>query len=90
MEAFLKKEEYNYINKRLKDLNNALRTCNDYRTRDASRDYIQDKILSHLSHLLPEQKKITRYHGSQRFPRHRYLSKPITTLHFYKPTDYSE
>ena len=56
MEAFLKKEEYNYINKRLKDLNNALRTCNDYRTRDASRDYIQDKILSHLSHLLPEQK----------------------------------
>lgn len=58
MEAFLKKEEYNYIKKRLKDLNNALRTCNDYRTRDASRDYIQDKILSHLSHLLPEQKKL--------------------------------
>ena len=50
MEAFLIKEEYNYIKKRLKDLNNALRTCNDYRTRDASRDYIQDKILSHLSH----------------------------------------
>ena len=48
MNAFLKKQEYNYINKRLKDLNSALRNCNDYNTQDASRDYIQDKILNHL------------------------------------------
>ena len=56
MNAFLKKQEYNYINKRLKDLNSALRNCNDYNTQDASRDYIQDKILNHLSHLSTEEK----------------------------------
>ena len=56
MNAFLKKEEFNYINKRLQDLSSALRNCNDYNTRDASRDYIQDKILSHLSHLSSEEK----------------------------------
>lgn len=56
MNAFLKKQEYNYINKRLNDLNGALRNCNDYRTRDASRDYIQDKILNHLAHLSKEEK----------------------------------
>lgn len=56
MNAFLKKEEFNYINKRLQDLSSALRNCNDYNTCDASRDYIQDKILSHLSHLSSEEK----------------------------------
>ncbi|MGL4336930.1 MAG: FBP domain-containing protein [Turicibacter sp.] len=58
MAAFLKKQEYNYINRCLNDLNHALRNCNDYNVRDASRDYIQDKIMNHLSHLIEEEKML--------------------------------
>ena len=59
MNAFLKKQEYNYINKRLKDLNSALRNCNDYNTQDASRDYIQDKIFKPLKSFINRRKDIT-------------------------------
>lgn len=58
MNAFIKKYEYNYIKKCLHDLNNAFRFCVDINIIEATKSYIQDKILNVLSDLSEEEKKL--------------------------------
>lgn len=55
MKAFIKKHEYNYIKKRLTDLNNAIMGCVDINVVEVTRSYIQEKILSLFSSLSQEE-----------------------------------
>lgn len=57
MEAFIKKHEYNYIKKCLSDLSNAFIGCADINIIEATKGYIQDKILSVFSDLSVEEKE---------------------------------
>ncbi|MGG7099160.1 FusB/FusC family EF-G-binding protein [Clostridium sardiniense] len=52
----MKKHEYNYIKKCLYDLNNAFRNCIDTNTIEATKGYIQDKILSIFTNLSEEER----------------------------------
>lgn len=56
MKAFIKKHEYNYIRKLLKDLNNAYAFCVDINVIEATKANVQDKIL-HIFTNLPEEEK---------------------------------
>ncbi|MGG7078488.1 FusB/FusC family EF-G-binding protein [Clostridium sardiniense] len=58
MKTFIKKHEYNYIKKCLYDLNNAFRNCIDTNTIEATRAYIQDKILSIFTNLSEEERDL--------------------------------
>lgn len=58
MNAFIKKYEYNYIKRCLKDLNNSFKGCVDKDIVEASKAYIQDKILSTFSLLSEEEKSL--------------------------------
>jgi hypothetical protein len=58
MEAFIKKHEYNYIKKRLNDLNNAFSSCVDNNIIAAAKASIQEKILNIFSSLSEEEKEI--------------------------------
>ncbi len=58
MDAFIKKQEYNYIKKCMIDLNNSFTGCIDKNVIAASKIYIQDKILNHFQNLSDNQKKI--------------------------------
>lgn len=55
MEPFIRKQDYNYINRCLKDLSNAFRNCSDPHTVEMTKNYIQDKILNHFQVLSEEQ-----------------------------------
>ncbi|GAA0070957.1 elongation factor G-binding protein [Clostridium sardiniense] len=56
MKTFIKKHEYNYIKKCLYDLNNAFRNCIDTNTIEATKAYIQDKILNIFTDLSEEER----------------------------------
>lgn len=58
MKAFIKKHEYNYIRKRLYDLNNAFKYCVDTNIIEANKAYIQEKILHIFTNLSEEEKEI--------------------------------
>lgn len=58
MEPFIKKQDYNYINRCLKDLNNAFQNCSDRHTVEMTKGYIQDKILNHFYGLSDQQKAL--------------------------------
>lgn len=58
MDAFIKKHEFNYINKCLMDLNNAFINCKDSNTVEASKAYIQNKIWNNFDNLNDGQKDI--------------------------------
>lgn len=55
MKAFIKKHEYNYIKRCLYDLNNAFRSCVDIKIVEATKSYIQDKILNLFTNLSEEE-----------------------------------
>lgn len=58
MKVFIKKHEYNYIKKRLNDLNSAFKNCVDVNIIEATKGYIQDKILSIFTNLSEEEKEL--------------------------------
>lgn len=58
MKAFIKKHEYNYIRKRLHDLNNAFIGCVDIDIIEATKTYIREKILCLFTNLSEEEKEL--------------------------------
>lgn len=58
MEAFIKKQQFNFIRKCLFDLNNAFRNCIDANIVETSKAYIQSKIYDLFTDLNDEQKSI--------------------------------
>ncbi|MCY6372590.1 FusB/FusC family EF-G-binding protein [Clostridium ganghwense] len=58
MNAFIKKYQYNYIKKCLKDLNNAFRGCVDINIIEATKAYINEKILCLFTNLSEEEKEL--------------------------------
>ena len=58
MKAFIKKHEYNYIRKRLCDLNNAFRGCVDINIIEATKAYKHQQILDIFTNLSEEQKEL--------------------------------
>lgn len=58
MKAFIKKHEYNYIKKRLHDLNNAFRNCTDINIIQAVKASAQEKILRFFTNLSEEEKEL--------------------------------
>lgn len=58
MKVFIKKHEYNYIKKCLHDLDNALKYCVDLNVNEATKAYIQNKILGLFNNLSEEEKEI--------------------------------
>jgi hypothetical protein len=58
MKAFIKKHEYNYIRKCLYDLKNAFTGCVDINIIEATKGYIQEKILHLFTNLHEEEKKL--------------------------------
>jgi hypothetical protein len=58
MGAFIKKHEYNYIRKRLYDLNNAFRGCVDIDIIEATKAYKHRQILNIFTNLSDEEKEL--------------------------------
>lgn len=58
MKAFIKKYQYNYIKKRLYDLNNAYRGCVDTNIIEVTKAYSHEKILNIFSNLSEEEKEL--------------------------------
>lgn len=58
MNTFIKKHEFNYINKCLFDLNNAFRNCTDPNIIETTKSYIQNKIWNNFDNLSDEEKAI--------------------------------
>lgn len=58
MNAFIKKQEFNYIKKCLFDLNNAFRNCVDSNIVETTKLITQDKILNFFNNLSDEEKEI--------------------------------
>ncbi|MFD3157977.1 FusB/FusC family EF-G-binding protein [Haloimpatiens sp. FM7330] len=58
MNAFIKKHEYNYIKKCLKNLNNAFRNCADPNIIEVSKACIQEKMLRLFKNLSEEEKEL--------------------------------
>ncbi|MGL4990517.1 MAG: FBP domain-containing protein [Sarcina sp.] len=58
MNTFIKKHEYNYIKKCLRDLNNTFVGCMDSEVIEGTKFYINDKILDKIENLSDEQKNI--------------------------------
>ncbi|CAM2874740.1 FusB/FusC family EF-G-binding protein [Hathewaya histolytica] len=58
MKAFIDKYKYNYIKKCLHDLNSTFKTCVDTNVIEASKSYIQNKILNLFTNLSEEEKKL--------------------------------
>lgn len=58
MKAFIKKHEYNYIRKRLYDLNNAFRGCVDIDIIEATKAYKHRQILNIFTNLSEEEKEL--------------------------------
>lgn len=63
MNPFIKKQDYNYIKKCLFDLNNTLRNCNDKKIVEATKLYLNEKILNIFSDLSEEQKNLLDING---------------------------
>ncbi|QBD85942.1 elongation factor G-binding protein, partial [Clostridium tetani] len=58
MKAFIKKHEYNYIKKCLRDLNSAFVGCIDAKVVEVTKFYINNKILNLFTNLSEEEKNI--------------------------------
>jgi hypothetical protein len=58
MKAFIKKHKYNYIRKRLNDLNNAFVGCVDINIIEVTKSYIQEKILFLFTNLSEHEKEL--------------------------------
>ena len=58
MKAFIKKHEYNYIRKRLYDLNNAFRVCVDINIIEVTKAYKHQQILNIFTNLSQEEKEL--------------------------------
>jgi hypothetical protein len=58
MNAFIKKHEYNYIKKCLNNLNNSLRGSVDINVIEATKAYMQEKILYLFTDLSEEEKEL--------------------------------
>ena len=58
MEAFIKKQDFNFIKRYLSDFNNTLRGCLDKNIVETNRSYIQNKIYNQFADLSEEQKDI--------------------------------
>lgn len=58
MKAFIKKHEYNYIKRRMNDLNNTFGICADINIIEANKAYIFKKILNIFGNLSEEEKEI--------------------------------
>ncbi|MBW9143997.1 FusB/FusC family EF-G-binding protein [Clostridium sp. CM027] len=58
MKAFIKKHEYNYIRKRLYDLNNAFRVCLDINIIEVTKAYKHLQILNIFTNLSEEEKEL--------------------------------
>ncbi|HCW72797.1 MAG TPA: elongation factor G-binding protein [Clostridiaceae bacterium] len=60
MEPFIEKYRYNYIKKRLFEVNTAVTSCLDKNTVEASKAHNQERIYSLFPQLEPDQKEILR------------------------------
>ncbi|WP_411167433.1 FusB/FusC family EF-G-binding protein [Clostridium sp. MB05] len=80
MNAFIKKHEYNYIKKCLNDLNNAFRGCIDVNIIEATKAYIQEKILRIFTSLSKEEKEIL---DITRINDHLQIDKYLSDLNEY-------
>ena len=58
MKAFIKKHEYNYIRKRLFDLDNAFRVCLDMNIIEVTKAYKHLQILNIFTNLSDAEKEI--------------------------------
>lgn len=58
MKTFIKKHKYNYIRKRLNDLNNAFLGCVDMNIIEVTKSYIQEKILYLFTNLSEDEKEL--------------------------------
>lgn len=58
MEAFIAKHQYNYIKKCLNNLNNAFKGCVDINIIEATKAYMQEKILSRFPNLTEEEREL--------------------------------
>jgi len=58
MKAFIKKHEYNYIRKRLYDLDNAFRVCLDTNIIEVTKAYKHLQILNIFTNLSEEEKEV--------------------------------
>ena len=58
MKAFIKKHEYNYIRKRLYDLDNAFKVCLDPNIIEATKAYKHQQILNIFTNLSDEEKEL--------------------------------
>jgi len=58
MKAFIKKHEYNYIRKRLYDLDNAFKVCLDPNIIEVTKAYKHQQILNIFTNLSEEEKEL--------------------------------
>lgn len=58
MKSFIKKHEYNYIRKRLYDLNNAIKVCLDINIIEVTKAYKHQQILNIFTNLSDEEKEL--------------------------------
>ena len=58
MKAFIKKHEYNHIQKHLNNLNNVYKSCVDTNIIEVTKAYTQEKILNIFTNLSDEEKKL--------------------------------
>jgi len=58
MKAFIKKHEYNYIRKRLYNLNNVFRSCVDINITEVTKAYIYERILNIFTDLSEKEKEL--------------------------------
>ena len=80
MKAFIKKHQYNYIRKRLNDLNNAFKSCADISIINVTKGYIYDNILNIFTNLSDEEKElldVNKLNSSQ------HIEKYLTELEEY-------
>jgi hypothetical protein len=58
MDAFIKKHEFNYIKKCLRDLSNTINGCLDPKIIDTSKGLVFDRIINTFSNLSEEEKSL--------------------------------
>jgi hypothetical protein len=80
MKAFIKKYEYNYIKKRLNDLNNAFKGCVDINIIEATKAYMQEKILNIFTNLSEEEKELL---DISKIKDHLHIDKYLDELNEY-------
>jgi hypothetical protein len=80
MKAFIKKHEYNYIRKRLYDLNNAFRESVDINIIEVTKAYKHQQILNIFTNLSEEEKELL---DISKITSHLHIDRYLTDLNQY-------